>query len=44
MSYDKLSYEDAITKAISLADIDISKMCRSRLVRFLKQMIKPQEK
>lgn len=37
MDYEDLSFEDAVKKAASLASIDLSKMCQSQTVAFLKR-------
>ena len=38
MDYEKMDFEDAVVKAAKLADIDMSKMCKSQTVTFLKKI------
>ena len=44
MDYEHLKFEDAVEKAARLADIDISKMCHSETISFLKKVKKLFEK
>lgn len=37
MDFEGMDFDDAVTKAAALADIDLSKMCQSKTIRFLKR-------
>lgn len=38
MDYEKLRFDDAVEKAAKLADVDLSKMCHSKTITFLKKI------
>ena len=38
MDYEGLSFDDAVTKAAQIANMDLSKMCKSNTVSFLKKL------
>lgn len=37
MSFEKMKFDDAVEKAAKLADLDLSKMCHSKTISFLKR-------
>lgn len=37
MQYEGMSFDDAVSKAASLANVDMSKMCKSKTITFLKK-------
>lgn len=38
MDYEKMSFEDAVEKAAKLAQLDLSKMCQSKTISFLRKV------
>lgn len=44
MNYENMTYDEAIEKAARLASVDLSKMCRSQTMAFLKKMRSEKEK